>query len=111
MVNKEKLSAKALSILSDSDNVLLVSHPSLFEISIKQQIDKLPEFSASMPELIERLILDDFRIFPIQTEHISCYAKVPFYDDHRDPFDRLLLATALSENVPNYKRRFKISAL
>ena len=32
-------------------------------------------------------------------EHILAYQDIPFYDDHRDPFDRMMLATALAEEV------------
>ena len=98
LVNRERLSAN--SILSNTDNVLLVSYISLFEIVIKQQLNKLPEFTPSTNELIRQLAIDDFQLLPIQTEHIAGYTKLPFHDDHRDPFDRLLLATAFTENIP-----------
>lgn len=100
LVNRGKLSASAFSILTNTDNVLLVSHISLFEIVIKQQLNKLAEFTPSTNELIRQLAIDDFQLLPIQAEHIAGYTKLPFHEDHRDPFDRLLLATAFAENIP-----------
>ncbi len=41
-----------------------------------------------------------FEILQISNNHIFSYQQIPFYEDHRDPFDRLLLATALSEQIP-----------
>ncbi|MFZ4698770.1 MAG: PIN domain-containing protein [Candidatus Methylumidiphilus sp.] len=43
---------------------------------------------------------DGFVILPLQTKHIEAHSDIPLFPEHRDPFDRLLLATALSENIP-----------
>jgi len=51
-------------------------------------------------EIAEQFQLDDFELLSIQPKHIFAYQSIPFYDDHRDPFDRFLLATALSEQIP-----------
>lgn len=37
---------------------------------------------------------------PITNNHLLAYDQIPFYADHRDPFDRLILATALAEQMP-----------
>ncbi len=68
LVNRERLSANAFSILTNTDNVLLVSHISLFEIVIKQQLNKLAEFTPSTNELIRQLATDDFQLLPIKRE-------------------------------------------
>lgn len=41
----------------------------------------------------------NFSILPISESHIITYELVPLVDTHRDPFDRLIIATALSENL------------
>jgi PIN domain nuclease of toxin-antitoxin system len=41
--------------------------------------------------------LDDITIFPIKTEHLLIYENLPLL--HRDPFDRLLVATAIAEEM------------
>jgi len=70
------------------------------EIAIKQRIGKLPELTIEIEELIEQLIKDNFQILPIKNEHIAAYNKIPLFEYHRDPFDRLLIATSFSEKIP-----------
>jgi len=38
-------------------------------------------------------------LLPIQFPHIQEYSRLPQYPDHRDPFDRMLIAQALSEGL------------
>ena len=38
-------------------------------------------------------------ILPVSLNHIIAHRQIPFYADHRDPFDRLILATALAERM------------
>ncbi|KAF0092797.1 MAG: twitching motility protein PilT, partial [Hyphomonadaceae bacterium] len=70
-----------------------------FEIAIKQTLGKLPKFTFSITSLIKAVQQDGFNILNIQTQHIDRYQQIPLLPNHRDPFDRLLLATALSENM------------
>lgn len=86
-------------ILENTDNTIYVSHFSFQEIAIKLKIGKLPEFIVSVEEFAQKLTDDDFILLPITINHIISYRDIPLYDDHRDPFDRMILATALSENL------------
>lgn len=95
-----KLKPELRSIIEDADNTILVSQFSLMEISIKLKLNKLPEFIVSIEYMINQLLSDGFTILPVLNSHISAYQSVPFFDNHRDPFDRFLLATALSEQIP-----------
>ncbi len=78
----------------------VVSEISLFEIAIKQKLGKLPELVPAISEIAERLIEDGIELIPLAVRHISAYDQIPLFDDHRDPFDRLILATALAERMP-----------
>ncbi len=82
------------------NETLVVSEVSLFEIAIKQKVGKLPDLSATISEIAERLTDDGITLIPVTVQHISAYDQIPFFDDHRDPFDRLILATALAEQMP-----------
>lgn len=77
----------------------MVSPISLMEMSIKLKLGKLPKFIISIDEIVEQLLRDGFKLLAIKTSHISAYQSIPFYDDHRDPFDRFLLAISLSEQI------------
>ena len=61
-------------------------------------VGKLP--SPTIEQLIQQILKDRFLILPISNKHISSYTSIPLHAKHKDPFDRLLLATALSENIP-----------
>ncbi len=87
-------------LLEDTANELLVSHFSLMELSIKLKLGKLPDFIIDMPTFIQQLQNDGFTILPCYTSQLIAYEAIPLFDDHRDLFDRFLLATALAEQIP-----------
>ena len=92
-----KLSSTARSLIEDLANEKFVSVVSLWEIAIKFSLGKLDltdEFDILIPKQLE---INGFEILPIETEHLSKVISLPFY--HRDPFDRLLIAQAISENM------------
>ncbi|RKR82971.1 PIN domain nuclease of toxin-antitoxin system [Mucilaginibacter gracilis] len=93
------LHKQILDIIQNPDNVILFSQISLFEITIKQTIGKLPSFDASSQEVYLQALNDSFTFVNIQNVHISTYNKIDLMEHHRDPFDRLLIATALYENA------------
>lgn len=70
------------------------------ELAIKLKLGKLTEFIVSIEYITTQLLLDGFTILPIVNNHIFSYQSIPFFEEHRDPFDRFLLATALSEQIP-----------
>jgi PIN domain nuclease of toxin-antitoxin system len=98
--NNNKLSSRIKSILEDESIEIFLSQVSLYEIAIKQKIGKLPEVQLSIRDLVIELELIDFQIMPIKNEHIDTYNLIDLVEDHRDPFDRLIIATAFNENIP-----------
>ncbi len=68
---------------------------SLVEIAIKVRINKLrltAPFGVLFPS---RLTANQIRLFPITAEHTASMTTLPLH--HRDPFDRLIVATSLVE--------------
>ena len=98
IISPKKLSMRVREILQNHS--IGVSQVSLFEIAIKQKIGKLSEINLSTEELIIRLLTDNFKILSIKDAHIVSYNDIPLMPNHRDPFDRLILATAFSEDLP-----------
>ncbi|MEI6145500.1 MAG: type II toxin-antitoxin system VapC family toxin [Methylococcales bacterium] len=90
--DNEQLSSKARELISKPDNDIYVSHISLWEIQIKVMTGKL---EVDLNNLISQLPQNNFLQLPSHTDHILCLAKLPPY--HQDPFDRMLIAQALSE--------------
>ena len=98
IIAPEKISTSIRTFLMG--NAIFVSQVSLFEIAIKQRIGKLPELNLPINRLIEITLQDGFHILPIANHHIHTYQDIPLLEHHKDPFDRLILATALAENMP-----------
>jgi PIN domain nuclease of toxin-antitoxin system len=98
MITPEKLSPLVENILQS--NEIFVSQIAFFEIAIKQKIGKLEEFDLSIESLHYRVEQDGFYMLPLKIDHIAAYRAIPLIPEHRDPFDRILLATALSEQYP-----------
>ncbi|MBF2007000.1 MAG: type II toxin-antitoxin system VapC family toxin [Chlorogloeopsis fritschii C42_A2020_084] len=96
--NPEKLSEKVTNLLTDTNNYWLVSIASIWEMQIKLQIKKL-NLALPLSELIESLRqTNDLQILPIKLNHIYTLQDLP--NHHRDPFDRILVAQAIVENIP-----------
>jgi PIN domain nuclease of toxin-antitoxin system len=99
-LNDPQLPERLRTLIEDPQHDVLVSDLSFIEITIKQTINRLPEFAVLTDELAAVTERDGFIILPLARQHIAAYRKIPFHNDHRDPFDRLILATALAENIP-----------
>jgi PIN domain nuclease of toxin-antitoxin system len=81
----------------ESDVELLLSIASLWEIAIKVNLKKL-----TLPDDYERFIpqqltVNNIEVLPITLEHLTLVSKLPLH--HRDPFDRLLIAQAIAEDI------------
>ncbi|VEN74241.1 PilT protein domain protein [Candidatus Desulfarcum epimagneticum] len=93
-----KLSEKARALMEDFDNELVLSVASLWEMAIKVSVGKLETlrpFDLFIPEKLEE---NEIHILQISFPHLSQMMKLPFH--HRDPFDRLIIAQSISENLP-----------
>lgn len=93
----EKLSNRVRDLIENEANIKLISLASIWEMGIKQSKGKLT-LAYPLEEYIEKKIeLSDFQLLPINLKHLGQITKLPFY--HNDPFDRLLIAQAIIENV------------
>ena len=81
-----KLSQRVLELLTNKDNLRLLSVVSLWEIQIKQQLGKL-----TLNKTLEDIILiqqnNYIEILPVTVAHILALDSLPLY--HKDPFDQL----------------------
>ncbi len=92
-----KLSARALSLCQDSQNELWLSVASLWEIQIKLQLGKLM-LSASLPDIVARQEqANGLFLLSIHPNHTYALHRLPAH--HKDPFDRMIVAQALTEKI------------
>jgi PIN domain nuclease of toxin-antitoxin system len=95
--NSPRLSARAAEAVQSSDNEVFVSYASLWEISIKISLRKL-EVETPWGETLDRFAKtapNNLLIFSIA--HLRQLITLPFH--HRAPFDRMLIAQALSDGL------------
>jgi PIN domain nuclease of toxin-antitoxin system len=89
------LPPKSQSLIANEATELILSSASLVEIAIKYAIGKL-----HIDEELAREGLHDLRIgiLPFDAQHAYRLFSLPLH--HRDPFDRMIIATALQEKLP-----------
>ncbi|WP_353569816.1 type II toxin-antitoxin system VapC family toxin [Candidatus Albibeggiatoa sp. nov. BB20] len=93
----EKLSQPALAAYQNKQNQAYLSLASILEMQIKQQLGKL-ELDIELSELVQKQCEhNDIQLLPITLTHILNLQTLPFH--HKDPFDRLLISQANSENM------------
>jgi PIN domain nuclease of toxin-antitoxin system len=92
----KRLSRRARALLNDSDNELLFSVASLWEVAIKRVLGR-SDFQVDA-RLLRRGLLDNgYNELPILSEHVVATESLPAI--HKDPFDRVLVAQATVEGV------------
>ena len=96
-ISPHKISPELASLLSDSSNHLYFSSASIWEISIKESLGKR-DFHVSSNKLHDGLVENGYKEIKVSALHAMGVIKLPFI--HRDPFDRILVATAIWENMP-----------
>jgi len=88
----DRLSGAVRSLLSDSENQVLVSAASVWELCLKHHQGKLPELASAIADLPGLLQADGFEALPISLAH--GIRAGGYSQPHRDPFDRMLAAQA-----------------
>lgn len=97
--NNSQVPSSIIDIVLDDRNFKYFSQITLYEIAIKQKLGKLPLLGLSLEDFYNRTLESGFEFLPLTNQHIYAYNEIPLKDNHRDPFDRLLLATALHEKA------------
>ena len=90
----EKLSKRSSAALRNPGNILELSTISITEIAIKQSLGKLKVTAAIVRQAVQDL---DIRFLPYTGEHAFRLFELPPH--HSDPFDRQIIAQALSEKI------------
>ena len=102
--NDSTLSVEARDAISDPDNIVFVSAASAWEIAIKKSLGKLQ----APDDLKVQIEAKKFTQLAINIDHALTAEKLPLY--HQDPFDRILIAQAISENLIIVTRDKKFEA-
>ena len=92
------LSTRARRLIEDGANEILVSAVSAWEIATKVRLGKLPTGEELISDFCFYLTQLGVDPLPISIEHALRAGRLP--GEHRDPFDRMLIAQAQAEDIP-----------
>ena len=93
-LNGENLSDETLTVIQENENYISVV--SLWEVAIKMNLSKL-SFDGGFQTFCELIKLNGFEVIPIKDEYMQKLFDLPFV--HRDLFDRMIIATAIIEDM------------
>ncbi len=94
-----KLSPKVRATLENTNNHILVSTVSFWEISLKHSLRKLslgPSEPDDIPQYVHQMA---WEILPLEALAAATFHKLPQIEKHRDPFDRMLIWTAITHKL------------
>ncbi len=97
IAGSSQLSRTARTLIEDGANEKYVSIASLWEIAVKISIGKMSltaPFEVLFPHQLES---NGFELLPVNINHTSVITSLPLH--HRDPFDRILVAQAITEKM------------
>lgn len=92
-----QLSADAKAAIEDPNNRKLVSVASCWEVAIKVGLGKLDLGESSRTFLLREIARNNFELLNITLDHATTVEGLPLH--HRDPFDRLLIAQSMAEDL------------
>jgi len=94
--NSPRLPSRTRDLISDPVNTLLFSVASLWEIIIKNGLQRA-DFAVNATMLRRGLLANGYTELAVTGEHTLALASLPML--HKDPFDRLLIAQAMQEGA------------
>ncbi len=97
LLDLPRLPQTAKAAIADPDNMVVVSVVSALEIAIKVRVGKWPEAEPILRNFDGVLSAEQFQPLPVSMDHALKAGSMP--GSHRDPFDRLLIAQALVEDL------------
>lgn len=96
--DSDKLTKMARMLIQEADTVY-VSPINFYEIAIKVALGRDSGIKWPIHKIVQEALLSDFIWLPFSANHIEAYTQLPLYENHRDPFDRIILAIALADGL------------
>ncbi len=96
----DSISKKVASILANYENLFFTSSICVIELIHLLQIGKITKKNwAKEKDIVSELEKVGVSIEPLQNKHLQTLSKLPIENDHRDPFDRIIIAQAISDKI------------
>ncbi len=104
----EKIHEQILKQLEKQENRVSVSSVSFWEIALKYRLGKL-SLSGVLPHELPRLATQmGIHIANITADEFASFYQLPLVDEHKDPFDRLIIWQCISQNMTLVSRDSKL---
>lgn len=97
LLAQEEISIDVRHVLNDYDCILLTSAVCVHELIHLAQIGKTRSLKAD--KVVEKIDAYGIQIVPVSEKHLQEYSRLPMRGDHRDPFDRLIIAQAIADKI------------
>ena len=98
-LESKKLSNFCKEIISNKDNEICVSTVSFWEISLKAELKKFSFGNIDISDFPKHARKMDFTIIDLQEEETITFHKLPEKENHKDPFDRMLIWQAITKKM------------
>lgn len=95
--NSDRLPNSVATLINDGSNEILFSIASIWEMAIKQSTGKLNLGVPYIGFIEKQMRFNNMKLLPISLNHIELVTTLPFH--HRDPFDRILIAQSITEDI------------
>jgi PIN domain nuclease of toxin-antitoxin system len=107
ITDDDRLSGNARQTFLNTENSLFFSAASLWEICLKKSLGKISLKDGWLQAIQEEMEINTIQWLPIEMRHCAEVAELPFY--HRDPFDRMLIAQAIAEEMKLLSRDSRLA--
>jgi PIN domain nuclease of toxin-antitoxin system len=99
ILKSNNLSKKITEIIKNRNNEIYVSTVSFWEISLKTKMKKFSFGNINISDFPKYAREMDFSIIDIQENETITFHELPLKENHKDPFDRMLIWQAITKNM------------
>jgi PIN domain nuclease of toxin-antitoxin system len=110
LFDPRKIEKRILTVLGNEDAVKYVSKISYWELSLKYSLGKLELKGITPEELFRETHKAGFQTFDISEDDLTSSYRLPTTENHKDPFDRLLIWQCIRNNLTLITADKKIAA-
>ncbi len=99
LIDPSQIKKHAIEILTNTQTIKYMSKISLWEITLKYSLGKLKLEGTTPEEILSASLESGYKILDISEDDIVTSHLLPFIENHRDPFDRLLVWQCIRNDI------------
>jgi PIN domain nuclease of toxin-antitoxin system len=99
LIEPSRINKHVTEIIKDTQSIKYASKISFWEIALKYSLGKLKLEGTTPGEILSASRESGFKVFDISEDDIATSYLLPFIENHRDPFDRLIVWQCIRNNI------------